>query len=450
MESFLKRYNYWRGHYSKAYAVKQAVEQNLSNNQCDRINVFPNRTKANRLAFKAELKQFGLLVNNAKKNDASYDDVLRSINRIDANWRIDWLDFFSQHFSIDVFYCNDCDKLNYCDDSNNVEDDYSVCDDCVGNYYYSDRRGYYCQDNDEDDYDDDDSDGLIGSYHSSKRRLGHIPSSYDNRKPRVLLGLELEMEVNDNCSKYDVAEKVLNNVGKFKNYQYALLENDGSLSHGFEMVTSYTGLDVHAKQLQFFTNPLRNAKSHNTSTCGLHVHICKSDMTTLHASKMVLFINDDNNKALVECVARRTEASYARFKNKAGDKSWLKDSVRHSKSKANQLRNLNSDRYEALNFQNDKTIEFRLFKGSLKYQTIMACLEFTYATWFFCRESSVNELTTKNFLSFICRNDNRGDTRHLRLFLRAKGIDLPEKLKLVQSNGLPKTEVQTLSIAVNQ
>jgi len=451
MESFLTRYNYWRRHYSKAYAVRQAVEQNLSIYQMnDRVSAFRNRTKTDRLAFKAELKEFGILVNNAKKNDADYDEVLRGINRIDAVWRIDWLDFFSLHFSVDVFYCNDCDKLHYCDNSNNVEDDYSVCNDCVNDYYYSERRGYYCQDNNDDYDDDDDSNGLIGGYHSSKRRLCHIPSSYDNRKPRVLLGLELEMEVSDNTSRYDVADNVLSNIGKFKNYQYALLENDGSLSHGFEMVTSYTGLDVHAKQLQFFKNPLRNAKSHNTSTCGLHVHICKSDMTTLHASKMVLFINDDNNKALVECVARRTEASYARFKDKAGDKSWLKDSVRHNKSKANQLRNLNSDRYEALNFQNDKTIEFRLFKGSLKFQTIMACLEFTYATWFFCRESSVNELTTKNFLSFICRNDNRADTKHLRLYLRAKGIELPEKIKLVQSNGLPKTEVQTLSIAVNQ
>jgi Putative amidoligase enzyme len=461
MESFLTRYNYWRRHYDKRHAVQQAVHQNLmTNHKFDKLLSMETRGLADRLAKKAQLKKLGYIVSEAKKSNEyfnghyTYHDVVREINNIpNFAYSVDWRDFFSIHFSLDVYFCNDCDTLDFCEDGHNVEDDYTVCRDCVNEYYYSDRRGYYCheEDNDyDDDYDNDDGNGLIGSYHSSKRRLGHIPSSYDNRKPRVLLGLELEMEVSESISRYDVADNVLSNIGKFKNYQYALLENDGSLSHGFEMVTSYTGLDVHAKQLQFFKNPLKHAKSHNTSSCGLHVHICKSDMTTLHASKMVLFINDTNNKSLVECVARRTEAHYARFKDKAGDKSWLKDSVRDSKIKVNQLCNLNSDRYEALNFQNQKTIEFRLFKGSLKYQTIMSCLEFTYATWFFCRESSVNELTTENFLKFICRNENRADTKHLRLYLRAKGFDLPEKIKLVQSNVLPKAEVQTLSIAVNQ
>jgi hypothetical protein len=94
-----------------------------------------------------------------------------------------------------------------------------------------------------------------------------------------------------------------------------------------------------------------------------------------------------------------------------------------------QIRNLNSDRYEALNFKNEKTIEFRLFKGTLKYQTIMACLEFSFATWHFCKDASQNELTTAKFLEFISKPENRCDTRFLRTYLKEKGFTLAEKEK---------------------
>jgi hypothetical protein len=138
---------------------------------------------------------------------------------------------------------------------------------------------------------------------------------------------------------------------------------------------------------------------------------------------MVFFINDTNNYQLIKAVARR-DASYGKIKDKKSDTSWLKDVVRHRKDKQNQLRGLNSDRYEALNFNNDKTIEFRLFKGSLKYETIMACLEFTYATWHFCKDAGIDQLTTNQFIQFICMPQNKSDTRFLRVYLKNKGFDM--------------------------
>jgi hypothetical protein len=86
-----------------------------------------------------------------------------------------------------------------------------------------------------------------------------------------------------------------------------------------------------------------------------------------------------------------------------------------------------------LNFQNDNTIEFRLFKGTLRYETIMACLEFTYATWFFCRDTGITELTTANFIDFIAQPQQREHTKFLRTYLREKGYALP-RLALVKPN----------------
>ena len=347
-------------------------------------------------------------------------------------------DKFGGHFCS----CDDCGYIVQDGDLYSVNDgDRSVCDNCRDdNYHYSDYHDSYV----DDDYESDNRESEfenIGEYHTSSDNLGHIPSKYDNRNPRVLLGLELEMEISSGYGLDERAGELLAHVSNYRDadndrYTYALCEGDGSLDNGFEMVTAYTGLDVHKEQLQFFKEKFDGAKSHNTSTCGLHIHICKADMSTLHACKMVFFINDEANQKLVYALARRDSSSFSKIHDKKSDKHWLKDAMQAGKrvednnklQKQYQIRNLNMDRYEALNFKNDKTIEFRLFKGTLKYQTIMACLEFTFATWHFCKDASQTELTTPKFLEFICKPENRMDTRFLRTYLKEKGFELPEKL----------------------
>jgi hypothetical protein len=346
----------------------------------------------------------------------------------------------------DLCWCEDCGDLTTWDDTINAYDEHRICSHCDGNYYYHEGAGFHVRDDDDDyrDYEDEDEDsysGSIGDYHSSRRQLGHISSSFDTRKPRVLLGLELEMEIGKDHNPTEVAEHILDNIGYVSGgTKYCLMEYDGSLSRGFEMVTGYSGLDLHTKQLEFFKSRLAGAKSHNTSTCGLHVHICKSDMSLLHASKMVLFINDIDNHKLIFSLARRDSSSFCKIHDKANDKYWLKDALKSgegyqpNEKKARQLRNLNSDRYEALNFQNPNTVEFRLFRGTLKYETLIACLEFTYQTWFFCRDTSQKQLTTQNFLKYICLENNRKDTKFLRAYLAGKGFVLPFQNKQTTSN----------------
>ena len=369
--------------------------------------------------------------------DDDAGSALDLIAESSVNHKFGWVDFMDSHFSGHYFACHDCDGIFSDDDAHNAYDDYSVCGSCVDNFRYSNRHGYYVREDDEEELEN------IRSYHTSSESLGHIPSKYDKRTPRVLLGLELEMEIKDNYCRDERAGILLEGIGEYNDSLYALCEEDGSLEHGFEMVTAYTGLDVHAKQLEFFKSGLRGAISHDSDNCGLHVHICKADMSTLHGAKMILFINDQANQRLIKAIARRDDSSYAKFKNKQGDKQWLKSAM-GCESKRSQLRNLNHDRYEALNFKNDKTIEFRLFKGSLVYETIMSCLEFTYATWFFTRESSTKNMTIDGFLKFICANENRGDTKFLRAYLKAKGFDLPEKSNVIQ---LPKSDNLLMKVA---
>jgi hypothetical protein len=422
--------------------ARQEIRHNLNSGHYgrhDRFTYFSLQERMTRTKKQKEIaRDFALAI-----KDDCYQSALDALNLYGnaISYRTDMVEVLQKHFrGMSFFCCEDCNDYFEWDDGRPTYDgDYRVCDSCIeNNYTYSHSRDTYITDSDfEDEQDEEDQDpeyDYIGSYHSSKRNLGHIPSSYDMRSPRVLLGLELEIEVSDDYDKDTRAKVLLDGMSDYKDednirHTYCLMEEDGSLDNGFEMVTAYTGLDVHKAQLQYFKNKTAGLTSHNTSTCGLHVHVCKSSMTTLHAAKMVLFINDPANIDLVKCIARRTDASYSKIKNKKDDKHWLKDSVHSSKDKDEQIRRMNSDRYEALNFKNDRTIEFRLFKGTLKYETMIACLEFSFACWHFTASASASELTTSKFLEFICMPENRKDTRFLRAYLKEKGYALADNLR---------------------
>lgn len=408
--------------------------------------------KRNRTMYKIVGKDLAQAI-----REDDWQSALEAINQYGTNVSIrsDIPEILSKHFRGESFFCcEDCSDYFHSDDEHGVySGDSSVCGSCLeDNYTYSDRQDRYISNEDweneqEEEEDQDPEYEYIGGYHSSKRNLGHIPSSYDMRSPRVLLGLELEIEVDDNYDKDTRAKVLLDGMSDYKDednirHTYCLMEEDGSLDNGFEMVTAYTGLDVHKAQLQYFKNRTAGLTSHDTSTCGLHVHVCKSSMTTLHAAKMVLFINDPENIGLVKAIARRSDASYSKIKNKKDDKHWLKDSVHSSKDKDEQIRRMNSDRYEALNFKNDRTIEFRLFKGTLKYETMIACLEFSFACWHFTASASTSELTTSKFLEFICMPEHRKDTRFLRAYLKEKGYALADNLRqTVKPTLAPAVEV---------
>lgn len=364
----------------------------------------------------------------ALKQDCA-DDLINLLNQRDYRFfrytpRTNWAEILDNNFSEHFIICEDCSSIEYEDEAVSAYDgDRIICTSCCDrNYHWNDSRDTYIHDD-----DDDEDDGIIGEYHSSSENLGHIPSAHDKHKNPIYLGLELEMEAGDS-DRYRKAEELLNAIGRYKGEQYCLLENDGSLDDGFEMVTGWTGLDVHAEQLEFFKQPFKGMRSHDTRTCGLHIHICKTGMTMSHASKLILFINESSNQRLIKAIARRENPDYAKIKNKRADYRWLKN-AKNMSGLRRQLMELNEDRYEALNFKNPNTVEYRMFKGTLKYETIMACLEFTYASWHFARDTGIRNLTTEDFLAYISKPANLKTTKFLREYLQGKGFDIPTPVK---------------------
>lgn len=440
------RIDYGIGHIRNRLRIREAVQRNLkSSNLSDfqRDNGIASLESLKSREIKRNI--IGIRFQKALNgDDPSY--LMESLNMSEYRFirsNSDWVEIINDKFSCEISACEDCNALEFNDNGTWAYDgDRFICSHCCDyHYHYSDRRETYVHDDDEDDDCEDNE--IIGEYHSSSERLGLIPSDHDQSKNPIYLGLELEMECNGSRDRYERAETLLNAIGTHKGHQYCLLENDGSLNDGFEMVSGHTSLAVHRDQLSFFKNQFAGMKSHDTRTCGLHIHICKKGMNMNHAAKLILFINDSGNQRLVKAIARRDGSSFAQVKNKKASYSWLK-SARQNSGIRNQLMYLNDDRYEALNFKNPNTVEFRLFKGTLRYETIIACLEFTYASWYFAKDSGINDLTTDNFLKYICKPENRADTKYLREYLKQKNFDLPS-LGIVKKN--PRTESTALELA---
>ena len=272
-----------------------------------------------------------------------------------------------------------------------------------GNFHWCEHRDMYVHDDYESPDDEMSVRNIIHNYHSSRDRIQSIPDAWTDRNG-YFMGAELEVEAY-NVNRDEAAYRIHEIVNPSGNYgERMFFENDGSLNDGFEMITQPMSLPAMADTFRFLENPdaIAGLRSHMTRTCGLHVHVSKRGLTNLQINKIVAFVNDPRHEWLIRAVARRYSTGFCNIKNKKmGSLHWRQD-----------------DRYEAINIQPRHTIEFRIFRGSLKYRSVMAALEFCHALVQFCRpaEAGIKDLTDEKFLTF-CQNKMKNETKHLLGFL---------------------------------
>jgi hypothetical protein len=204
-------------------------------------------------------------------------------------------------------------------------------------------------------------------------------------KGPIWYGVELELEVKDYPSTRE--EPFLDEDGEFysddededsdsdrmltarriKPYieNFAIMKSDGSLSNGIEIVSCRADLENHQKMWDdFFRHKPRNIRSYDTRTCGMHIHVSREPLTQLQMGKMLVFVNEPNNKQLMVKVARRDSCHYTKF---------IKKNYRQAKT---DLERTSPDRYQAINMQNSHTMEFRMFRGTLNRESFISNIEF--------------------------------------------------------------------------
>ncbi len=311
---------------------------------------------------------------------------------------------------------------------------------------------------------------VIGGYHSSRnyftQPLPHI-TGHKVADKDVKIGFELEFVRSEKHTKPLEAlaremkkrlEPITNIVrGSGTGSHYAAFEYDGSVD--YEMVTGYGPLDIHRAAVIELLGGAPFAgelTSHDGGRCGLHVHLDKPQ-SLLHATRMTAFYHAKKNKKLIKAISRRYENSrYALpMPDKMNDKYqvrnlWLDAKYGMSRRRILQerstvferaIRNINaSNRYELLNFQPNRTVEVRGFRGSMIPGTVIACLEFAYMSYMFTRDSS--DVSEKAFLSYISAPNHRHDSAYLRRYLHGKGFDvwMPRVPASVEANNTDETE----------
>jgi hypothetical protein len=217
------------------------------------------------------------------------------------------------------------------------------------------------------------------------------PIFHGKEKNGLYVGIEIEAENEGDYNNDDIAKELLESFSDNENNFY--IKNDGSLNHGLEVVSHpYTITKIlKCTWLSDVLNMLdsHGFKSHNTSTCGLHVHLSRSAfIDSMHQTRFAWYIYESGYTVPI---ARRGFNSYCIKVNK-----HLSD---------NHPDNDSQSRYEAVNFENTHTIEVRVFKGTLKLETIYNTLLFLDAVFHWTETVRLPILSSitrdKEFLKFI-------------------------------------------------
>ena len=271
--------------------------------------------------------------------------------------------------------CDRCGSIIWTDDS--YGDEYTtLCRHCYENHY---TRCSCCDAliHEDDAFHLDGYDYCSDCYHEevdksrSIHDYGYKPEPIFYGDSKRYFGVELEIDGAGKDS--DNADELLA-IGN-RNDEFIYIKSDGSLDDGMEIVSHPASLDYH-KQYQW-DEIMKKAislgyRSHQTSTCGLHVHVnrdCLGDSREEQdevISRILYFVEHHWNELLK--FSRRSEYAMNRWAARYGYEKTGREILDKAKK-------ANNGRYAAVNLMNWATIEFRLFRGTLKYNTLIAAIE---------------------------------------------------------------------------
>lgn len=255
-----------------------------------------------------------------------------------------------------VTLCTDC-----------YEERYTVCEGCGAlihndSAYYEDDGDYpFCRD-------------CFEKFNKSAiKNYSYKPEPIFYGSGNLFYGVELEIdkggEENENAERLlDIA-----NIREERIY----CKHDGSISDGFEIVSHPMSLEYHTNTMNwrdiFEEAVSMDYRSHNTKTCGLHIHCSRRafgknyDEQESAIGRMVFFVEKHWNE-LVK-FSRRTPENLGRW---AARYATMSNTPKETYTKA---KFKNFGRYVAVNLENYATVEFRLFRGTLRYKTFIAALQ---------------------------------------------------------------------------
>jgi hypothetical protein len=191
------------------------------------------------------------------------------------------------------------------------------------------------------------------------------------------------------------------------------IKEDGSLNAGMEIVLQPATLTYHLQGFDYakgFEVLKRfGYNSHDTETCGLHVHINRNFFGTARSTqlyngaKMVYLLEKYWNDFVL--FSRRTQSTLGRWANKLDLKDDFDKQNDDMKTSANLstmfIGKYNQSKYVALNVGHTNTFELRIFRGTLNLRTYYATLQFVDNFARLVKHTSLMDLPTIKFDDII-------------------------------------------------
>lgn len=294
------------------------------------------------------------------------------------------------------FFCDECSQKFPIEQGMDFDGD-SFCKQC--------HKKVSDMEHDPDEIDEDD---VIKPhwYKPKPRFLSMGPKPKDG----LFFGIELELEVREDCGARKVANEVLSTLGK-KNF-YA--KGDGSIYHGFELVShpftiewwNDKGKPLLSKAMEETGGFFDDGKEH----VGLHVHLSKEAFTRFHLRKFLEFFYAIDNRRFIDEIANR-KSNYAKFDlEHYGTPKTAEDRRRKESKKlcAISRSSIAGSKYQAVNTRPGRTVEIRVFKSSTRNETIDASISFCHAAFCFSKEAGLTSLDWSDFLSWLwMTNENK-------------------------------------------
>lgn len=285
-------------------------------------------------------------------------------------------------------YCLDCftDLTAICDDcgqrffTNEVhqEQDLTLCYSCRDGYSYCCGCGRLVPDDELNYLDDYDREGYCNSCYEARSPSQGIESYYYKPEPIFYgkgpryFGMELEI---DEGGESDSRANRLMEIGNH-DQPHIYIKHDGSLDDGMEIVTHPMTLDYHMNEMPWdavLTEAIHMGYlSHKSCTAGLHIHVNRSAFGDNQweqeevIARILFFVENHWNELLR--FSRRTLDQMEQWASRYGRKDDPKAVLDNAKKNHYQ-------RYKCVNLTNRSTIEFRMFRGTLKLNTLLATLQ---------------------------------------------------------------------------
>lgn len=239
---------------------------------------------------------------------------------------------------------------------------------------------------------------------------------------KYYFGLELEVYYDINQRYSDMDEewygeyhhRINTLVDKNKDWLYVL--SDGSLQgyNGLEFVTHPIGIDYLLSKGLSLIDQIRLHDCECDESCGFHVHVGRRELNDNQMISLLHFMYNERNEDFLFGLSNRTMDKFDCW----ADPCWEEDI-----SISEYVKNCQYQTDKNIVCVNERSLEFRMFGGTVDKKQIQANIEFVLALLEYTSDKKSKNLLYGNFIAYV----NRRQSLYPELYSFIRDLRLQEK-----------------------